>query len=362
MANQAASEAVILIPSLEPDERLPHYVRALMEGGFRHAVIVDDGSAASYHPIFQEIETIPGVTVLHHPKNRGKGAALKTGYRWIDENLGGVSGVITADADGQHTVRDCIRLAEKLKEGERALYLGSRDFSGKNVPFKSSLGNRVTSVLFKLLYGAWLPDTQTGLRAFRREDLRFMAEIPGERFEYEMNVLIACAHQRIPMIPIPIETVYENENRGSHYHPLKDSLRIFRVLARGFIKFMGVSLVCFVIDQALAALLREWLLPLAGLGRGGMWNIQLSGWGARLVSAVINFKLNKDLVFRLRGHAGRAALRYALVCGLIICLSNLGVWLLGQIGMAGWLAKILMDTLLYFLSYQLQDRWVFGEQ
>ena len=361
MQHQAAADAVILIPSLEPDERLPVYIGHLLNSGFTRAVIVDDGSAESYQPIFKSIEAMDGATVLHHEVNRGKGVALKTGYRYILENMPEVSGVITADSDGQHTVKDCIRLAEKLEENKEALYLGSRNFGKGNVPFRSSFGNRFTSVLFMLLYGPWLPDTQTGLRAFRREELAFMAEIEGERFEYEMNVLIACARRNIPMIPVEIETIYENDNKGSHFHPLKDSLHILRVLAGGFFKFMGSSLICFVIDQVLAGLLREWLLPLAGLSRGSLWNANVSGWGARIVSAVINFRLNKDLVFKLKGNVGQAALRYAGVCAVIICLSNLGVWGLEKIGMTGWLAKVLMDASLYFLSYRLQDRWVFKE-
>lgn len=124
---------------------------------------------------------------------------------------------------------------------------------------------------------------------------------------------------------------------------------------------MGVSLVCFLIDQLLAGLLREWLLPLAGMERGALMTVNISGWGARLVSAVINFRLNKDLVFRMKGSAKNAAWKYALLCVVIITVSNAGVWLLGKIGMAGWLAKLLMDFVLYFVSYQAQDRWVFKE-
>lgn len=361
MTQSAASETVILIPSLEPDQRLPAYIRKLMEHGFRKAVIVDDGSGEPYQPVFREIESIEGATVLHHSHNKGKGMALKTGYRFIAESMPDVIGVITADADGQHSAGDCVRLAEELKKGRKALYLGSRDFSQKNVPFKSSLGNRATSLLFKLLYGCWLPDTQTGLRAFPRDELNFMIGIEGERFEYEMNVLIACARRHIPMIPIGIETIYENENKGSHYHPVKDSIRIFRVIAGGFIRFMGASLFCFLIDQALAGLLRDWLLPLLGLERGSLMIINLSGWLARLVSAIVNFRINKDLVFRMKGNARNAAWKYALLCLAIITVSNVGVWLLGKIGVAGWLAKILMDFVLYFVSYQVQDKWVFKE-
>ncbi len=362
MEHRAAGDVAILIPSLEPDDRLPAYVRSLSENGFGHIVVVDDGSSESFQPFFREVEETENAVVLHHDVNHGKGVALKTGYRYILDNLPDVSGVITADADGQHTVEDCEKLAEKLTEGKRALYLGSRDFTLPNVPPKSRSGNMITSVVFKLLYGQYLPDTQTGLRAFRREELPFMLNVEGERYEYEMKVLIACSREKIPMVPVTIETIYEDGNAGTHFHPVRDSWRIYKVILGSFIRFMWVSLLCFAIDQLLAALLREWLLPLAGLARKSFWNIQVSGWGARLVSAVVNFQLNKNVVFRMHGSGKKAAWKYAALCVGIICISNVGVWLLGMIGMAGWLAKILMDTLLYFISYRVQESWVFREE
>ena len=226
----------IVIPSLEPDERLPKYIIELHIAGFRHIVVIDDGSGEKYQPVFHQNESTDGAVVLHHEVNQGKGVALKTGYTYIRDQLKDVTGVITADADGQHTTADCIRLVEKLQEGKRALYLGSRDFDLPDVPPKSKKGNKITSSVFKTLYGQYLPDTQTGLRAFQRDLLDFMIDVPGERYEYEMKVLIACARAKIPMIPITIETIYEDNNEGSHFHPVRDSWRIYKVILGGFVK------------------------------------------------------------------------------------------------------------------------------
>ena len=352
-------DAVILIPSLEPDERLPAYIEKLADSGFGHVVVVDDGSAEEYQPIFSRIAQVDRVQVLHHDVNHGKGVALKTGYTWIRDHLPGISGVITADADGQHTVADCVHLAEELKKGKRALYLGTRDFSQPNVPPKSRTGNRFTSVLFLLLYGKWLEDTQTGLRAFRREDLDFMIGIEGERFEYEMNVLIACARHDLPMIPIEIETVYENENRGTHYHPFRDSMRIFRVLAKGFIRFMGVSLLCVLIDQILFNVLNIGIFHNRAAKAGGI--ILLATAIARVVSATANFLLNKNFVFKLKGHAGGAVGKYIVLCIGVMLVSAGCVWLLGKIGVNSTVAKLVVDTLLYFVNYRVQQKWVFSE-
>lgn len=360
--SQAIREAVILIPSLEPDERLPRYIHELSESGFGWIVVVDDGSGEAYQPIFREVEGVDRAVVLHHEVNRGKGVALKTGYRYILEKIPEAKGIITADADGQHKVHDCIRLAEKLEEGQKAVYLGSRDFSLPEIPPKSRSGNKITTVVFRLLYGVWLPDTQTGLRAFRREELEFMTEVAGERYEYEMRVLIACATHDIPLIPVTIETVYENGNEGTHFHPIRDSYRIYKVILGGFFRFMCSSLICFVVDQLLAMALREWLLPAAGLLQGTLENIHISGYGARVVSSVLNFQLNRKMVFKLKGNARNAIWKYIVLCIGIITASNMIVWLLGKIGMAGWLAKILADTGLYFISYRVQQNWVFKEE
>ncbi len=351
--------AVMLIPSLEPDDRLPKYVETLFESGFSRVVIVDDGSSESYQPIFAQLDAMDGCTVLHHEVNKGKGCALKTGYRYILEQIPEADGVITADADGQHTVPDCIKLAGELHSGKRALYLGSRDFTLPQVPFKSRNGNKITSVVFWALYGRYLPDTQTGLRAFRREDLPFMIDVSGERFEYEMNVLIACARANIDMVPVTIETVYENDNAGTHFHPIRDSYRIYKVILGNFIKFMGASLASFLIDTGVFALLDGKTVFGMLITAGAATVI------ARLISAPCNFLFNRNLVFRFKKDVKRTALRYALLALIILCASAGSMALLESLGLPGLLhvpMKIVVDVVLYLLSYRVQNKWVFREE
>ena len=354
--------AVILIPSLEPDDRLPAYLGQLRERGFERMVVVDDGSSEKTQHLFDQMAQMEGVTVLHHDVNHGKGVALKTGYAWIRDNLPDISGVITADADGQHTVEDCWRLAEALAEGKRALYLGSRDFNLPNVPARSRKGNKITSAVFWALYGQYLPDTQTGLRAFRREELSFMIDVSGERYEYEMNVLIACARASIPMIPLTIETVYENDNAGSHFHPVRDSIRIYKVILGNFIKFMGASIASFLIDQGVFALMEFVVLSRVGWAAASIQG--LSTLVARLVSAPCNFLMNRSFVFRFKQNTAVTALKYAALAISLLVLSWLGVALLGMLGMPRFLdnlSKLIIDTILYFLSYRVQNKWIFRE-
>ncbi len=352
------SSAVILIPSLEPDERLPAYVHALKARGFTKAVIVNDGSSEKYQPIFDELADIEGVTVLRHEVNRGKGCGLKTGYTYIRDHMPEASGVITADADGQHAVEDCWRLAEALTEGKRALYLGSRDFDLPNIPPKSRFGNKTTSAVFKLLYGVYLPDTQTGLRAFRREDLQFMIDVPGERFEYEMQVLIACARAKIEMIPLTIETIYENgENEGTHFHPIWDSYRIYKVILGNFVRFMGASIASFIIDNGVFTVLDQLVFPTSLVARP-----MLSAIIARCVSAPCNYLMNRHLVFKSKADVKKTGLRYAILCVAILLLSSGALSVLSMLGMPKWLdtfAKIAIDTALYLISYRVQNKWVF---
>ncbi len=361
MTKYTPGDAVILIPSLEPDDRLPAYVRALLEKGFRRAVIVDDGSSAGYQPIFETLAAMDGVTVLHHEVNRGKGCALKTGYAHIRDNMQDATGVITADADGQHTVTDCWKLAEALTEDKRVLYLGSRDFDLPNIPPKSRFGNKTTSTVFKLLYGIWLPDTQTGLRAFKQEDLPFMLDIPGERFEYEMQVLIACARAKMDMVPITIETVYENgENEGTHFHPIRDSYRIYKVILGNFIKFMGASIVSFLIDNGVFTLLDQFVFPATLVARP-----LLAGVIARCISAPCNYMLNRKLVFDSKADVKQTGLRYALLCLCILLVSAGMVTILSVLGMPKWLdtvAKIIIDTVLYMVSYRVQNKYIFAPE
>ncbi len=354
------ASAVILIPSLEPDERLPVYVARLRERGFTKAVIVNDGSSEKYDPIFAQLAAMDGVTVLRHEVNRGKGCGLKTGYTYIRDHMPDASGVITADADGQHTVEDCWKLAEALTDQKRCLYLGSRDFNLPDIPPKSRFGNKTTSAVFKLLYGVYLPDTQTGLRAFRREDLQFMIDVPGERFEYEMQVLIACARAGIDMVPLTIETVYENgENEGTHFHPIRDSYRIYKVILGNFVKFMGASIASFLIDFVLLTLLANFVFP--GVAHGAFFAKVL----ARCVSAPCNFLMNSKLVFK-QAASRQTFLRYLLLAALIMLVSAVGVdglmtWLKIPTAIIG-LVGVVVDVVLYLVSYRVQNKWVFAPE
>ncbi|WP_243354946.1 glycosyltransferase family 2 protein [Bacillus litorisediminis] len=225
---------VIIIPALNPTESLIDYVKALLAKGAKHVIVVNDGSHEECDNIFQEISLIERCTVVTHHENKGKGRALKTAFAYFLEHFQGMDGVITADADGQHSVEDVFKVANAITPGYREIVLGVRDFRKTYVPGRSQLGNRITSFLFYLLFHYKLEDTQTGLRGIPVSQLPWMLELKGERYEYEINMLIHARLRDIHFRKVPIQTLYFNRNESSHYHPLFDSFKIFSKLVRGY--------------------------------------------------------------------------------------------------------------------------------
>lgn len=360
-------ECCVLIPSLSPDDRLPAYVNELHEAGFALILVVDDGSAKEYQPIFDRIAAWEGCCVLHHDVNHGKGQALRTGFAYIKEHTD-LKGILTADSDGQHTVPDTLRLTKELGKKDELL-LGSRDFSrnNKNVPPKSRFGNRMTSFVFRALYGQWLPDTQTGLRAFDRKLLDFMLSVTGDRFEYEMNVLIRCAGAKVPMRAITIETIYMEENKGTHFHPIRDSWRIYKLLLGTFLRYSAASIVSFLLDTLLVALLMLWVF------RDREKDVILNLFQfralvavplARLVSAPVNFCLNRRFVFRAEKKKN-AVPRYVTLAVCSLAITTLVFAFLDKyvtIPFLHILLYVLVQAAMYIVNYRIQKAWVFPEK
>ena len=347
---------VALIPAYEPDAGLAGYVDRLAQQGFDRIVVVDDGSGEASRAVFEELAAKPFCHVLHRWPNRGKGVSLKEGFAFIRERWPDAAGIVTADADGQHAPEDCRRLAESLAANPVALHLGCRRFSLTKVPLRSWIGNRWSSAVFGLLHGLWLSDTQTGLRAFSVGQVPFLLGVKGERFEYEMGVLVAAARRGVPVVAVPIRTIYEAGNASTHFRPLRDAVRINLLLFGGFLRFAGVSLASFALDQGLA-----WgfaaALEKAGVARAGV--IWASGFAARFLSAVFNFSLNRTVVFRSGCGIGASAWKYALLCLAVIVLSNAGVTALAFAGVPRGLAKLVCDVLLYVVGYRVQSKFIF---
>ena len=330
----------VLIPAYEPGEALPALTRALMDKGVP-VVVVNDGSATGLE-YFERIRA-RGAVVLEHKENLGKGRALKTGLAWMAEQ--GYEGVVTADADGQHSLEDILRVARALASGSRRLVLGIRDVS--RMPNRSRTGNRLTRTLFRLLYGIKLQDTQTGLRGIplTGENRSGLLSLTGERYEYEMEMLIE-AGELFPagIQELEIETIYlEDSDTSSHFRPLADGARISSVLFPHFPRFFLSSILAFLVDYSLFNLLYYLLfhrsVPAAVL--------------ARVVSAGVNYTVNRKLVFGSSYHL----LGYVKIC-LVILLAGSGLMylLVDCLSLPAFLVKPLVDCGLYVLSFAAQNR------
>ena len=349
----------LIIPSLDPDERFPATVKAAVAAGMDDIILVDDGSREETRHYFTELEAAyPQVTLLTHESNLGKGAALKTAFSFFLENRKEREGVVTADGDGQHRMEDIEACAEEMTRPERAVVLGCRDFELENVPRRSRFGNRATSAVFRLFFGMRLSDTQTGLRAIPREYVRPLMEADGTRYEYETNMLLLLGQLRIPYREVKIETVYYDENSGSHFRPVRDSLRVYALI----LKYAANSLASAGVD-----LLAFYLLGKFVFTDGGRISVLLSTAVARILSSVVNFMGNKRLVFESRSGIRKTFGRYVCVAVPVMTVSWLTVYglsaLMGEnVGHFGrTLLKIPVDTVLFLVSFRAQRNWVFGE-
>jgi len=236
--NTCTTACAIILPSLDPNEKFDRVLDGLREAGFQRIVIVDDGSGPAHQHHFEWAASFPECTVIHHPRNLGKGRALKDGFQVCLDSFPDAEGAVTIDGDGQHLTKDIIACGNRMLEEKNRVVLGCRNFDLPDVPARSVAGNKTTARMFRL-YGIRITDTQTGLRAVPRQYWELFTKIEGERFEYETNMLLQMKRRGIPFSEQEIETVYEDENAGSHYDTLKDSWRIFKIMCKAAFRRTG---------------------------------------------------------------------------------------------------------------------------
>lgn len=334
---------MILIPSYEPDRRLVDLVKRLNETTTARILVVDDGSGERYQSIFDEVREA-GCTVLTHKSNEGKGNALKTGFRYAQEQ--GSQGVVCADSDGQHLPEDIARIMLAVHRHPNAMVLGSRQFTG-NVPLRSRFGNSATRFVYKAVTGTPVQDTQTGLRGYPSELLPWLLQVPGERFEYEMNMLLEAPQAGHRIVEVPIETVYLEGNKSSHFRPLADSARIYLP----FLKFCMSSGFAAIIDFILLLVL-QW-------ATGSLLTAVI---GARLCSSIFNYTMNRNYVFaKGKQSAAYKSMPKYFTLVVVIMLLNYGVLSLfhEQLAMPIVVAKLLTEAVLFLFSYWAQRRFVY---
>lgn len=360
------NEIAVVIPALNPNERMVSLVKDLHESGFENIILVDDGSEIENRIYFKACKETYNCRIIRHVVNFGKGMALKSAFNHILDNRPDISGTVTVDCDGQHQVNDIITCAKLVCENPDKLILGCRQFDDKDIPLRSRFGNKFTRYFIRLLCGIHVSDTQTGLRGMSRELIQeYFANTKGERFEYEMNMLLAAKDHQVPILEYPIKTIYLENNESSHFNPFIDSIRIYKV----FLKFMLSSLSSFIIDIALYYLLGIIFRPILGD------KVQISLFGidlslfifvrsvlSRLGSSLYNFTINKRQVFHNESKSFGIIIKYYTLCICQLIISTFLVDKALTFIFSSTIRKCIIDTILFTISFQIQREWVFKKQ
>lgn len=212
-------------------------------------------------------------------------------------------------------------------------------------------------MVFHALYGKRIADTQTGLRGIPYTFLPMCLMLPGERFEYEILMLIEAVREKRAIIEEPIETIYIDSNRATHFQAVRDSARIYRVIFRTFFQYTMSGIASFLIDIGLFALFTKVLFrafPVPDAVFGGTLL-------ARVISSLFNYTVNQS-IFSGNRFRKITLLRYYSLCVIqMLCSWLLVTAVFRQLQWDTTLIKCLVDLLLFFISFQVQRLWVFGE-
>ncbi|MFJ1628048.1 glycosyltransferase [Marinilactibacillus psychrotolerans] len=346
-------DIVIVIPSYNPDKKLLELIKNIRRiiSLTIPIVIVNDGSESETEKYFVQLHAESNCTVLSHSENEGKGKALKTAFHYILNHHPTCNATVTVDGDGQHTPEDIMKCIKAYLYKKHTVILGSRNFNKETIPIRSRLGNIFTRKLISNMNNLQLTDTQTGLRVLPFSTLKYLIDIKGNRYEYEMNMLLFFKEKAIPIKEVPIETVYIENNDSSHFNPLVDSVKIYAL----FLKYCTSAAASFLVDISLFS-----LLVYIFENRIPSYYIILATIVARLASGCFNYLTNKRFVFRAKKSTSSVQ-RYILLFFIQMAASAIILQLVFTIASyeTEWLIKILIDLIIFCISFYVQKNWVF---
>lgn len=337
----------VIVPTLNPNvDIFTPFLDQLLKD-FKNVLVYDDGCRDEYQDFFKSLEK-KGIVVLHHYVNLGKGRAMKDAFNFILNEYPNIKGVVTADSDGQHSVKDIKKCAKAVLAHQDSLILGCRDFNQKNVPGRNRFGNKTTRSVLKIFCGVGVSDTQTGLRGLSREVMAKFMTTSGDRFEYETNQLIDTISKNVPIYEVPIETIYVNGNTESHFNPIKDSIAIYKM----FIKYIFASASAFIIDILLFALFAKILkLP---------HHILVATVLARIISSIYNYSVNANMVFKNKNKT--SFIKYAILVIIQMMVSGLAVDFLAShvfTSVSPVPIKIVVDIIIFIVNFIVQREFIF---
>ena len=337
--------SVVIIPAYKPDETLIEITDKLWAYGCT-IIVVDDGSGEEYQTIFDHVRDV--CIILRHPENRGKGAAIKTALTYVKEELWNNELIGVMDSDGQHLPEDMMKLLGFAGSHRKTMVLGVRNV-GMDMPLRSRLGNRITRSVFKLASGVEVSDTQTGLRAFSSDLILKLLSVDGERYEYEMKVLMSMAKEGIPIEEVPIHTIYRDENNStSHFRAVRDSIRIYKDI----FKFTLSSFSSFILDYLLFSALMLFLPHTAVL-------VLAANILARMVSAFYNYSMNCRFVFHTKRKISTATHYFALAVVVLIMNNFILETFVQVLHFSVYPAKLMTEVSLFLVSWFVQKYFIF---
>lgn len=334
---------VVLIPAYEPSKEFINLIKELSKTEFE-IVVVDDGSGKDYKDIFDKASKY--AKVISYEENKGKGYALKKGLKYIKDTYSSFV-VVTMDCDGQHTIKDAIKLSDECINNKNTLILGKR-IRGNKTPLRSKIGNAITRFIYKITTGLDVYDTQTGLRAFSDKLIDLLIDVKGDRYEYEMNVLLKCSSNKIKIKEVEITTIYIDNNSNSHFNAIKDSIRIYKEL----IKFSLSSLISFIIDYILYTL----FILLSN-------KLIISNILARVISSITNYTINKKIVFKNKRKISKTIIEYIILSIFILSINTIILNILvNKLMVNAIVAKLLVEIFLFSISYIVQQKFIFKKE
>lgn len=346
------SDIVIIIPAYNPDAKFISFLHSLKNDGWEEIIVVDDGSRDDTQGYFDIAENDYGAHIVRHHINLGQGRAFKSAFNYFLGKNGennNIIGVVECDCDGQHILEDVNKCADLLRKHPNAFVLGVRNFDDKSIPFRSRFGNKVTNWIFKFLCGLDIKDTQTGLKGISKEFVKTLIEAPGERFEYASSVLLQAKKEGVEIIQFPISTIYIDGNATSHFNPLNDSIRIYSLILGYSVSSLTTVIIDFIAFYIFS-----------NVFYGFDNDVYLATSCAKLFSGTYNFYVNKRHVFKSKGNWKKEFVKYVCLCGLHVLVSGTLIkFIIRETTASRMLVKALVDTVLFFLVYYIQNMWVF---
>ena len=316
---------IVLLVAFEPKSNFLSFVQEIKQAGFE-VLVINDGSPVSFDSIFLEVSKM--VKVLKHEFNRGKGASIKTGLEYIQTYCKENYVVVTMDSGGDYTLEDVEQISKEAIINTNSLLLGSR--RRKNTSIVNNIGKEVMRFAYQKKTGLDIYDTQANLRAFTNFLTPFLLSVKGNRFNYEMNVLLSCAEKKINIKEIAlVNKEVEEIVKEEHQEEVIPEREIFKTVCFSIFG-IGIDFCLFLI--------------LSLFSKNGLLSLVF----ARILSALFIFNKEKPQMIQKMFDSSKISTYYFLfVGGQLVCSVLLFLLLNSALHLPLLFAKIVTEVAMY---------------